>query len=84
MHKCNKKFIEDHQSHSCRADMNPYRHDGRVDKHTYRHDGRAYNLSQKNYKIIMFGHNLCMYRSTKKGYGYSTIPQVSKATDTVL
>ena len=34
-------------SHSCRADKNPYRHDGREDKDTYRHDGRAYSLSQK-------------------------------------
>ena len=30
---------------TCRADKNPYRHDGRADKDTYRHDGRAYNLS---------------------------------------
>ena len=36
----------DHQSHSCRADKNPYRHDGRADKDTYRHDGRAYSLSR--------------------------------------
>ena len=35
----------DHQSHSCRADKNPYRHDGRADKDTYQHDGRAYSLS---------------------------------------
>ena len=33
------------QSHSCRADKNPYRHDGRADKDTYRHDGLAYSLS---------------------------------------
>ena len=37
----------EHQSHSCRADKNPYRHDGRADKDTYRQDGRAYSLSRK-------------------------------------
>ena len=37
----NKVFKLDHQSHSCRADKNPYRHDGRADKDTYRHDSRA-------------------------------------------
>ena len=36
----------DRQSHSCRADKNPYRHDGRADKDSYRHAGRAYSLSQ--------------------------------------
>ena len=35
----------DHQSHSCRADKNPYRHESRADEDTYRHDGRAYSLS---------------------------------------
>ena len=45
MHKCKTKFNEDHQSHSCRADKSPYRHDGHADKDTYRHDGRAYSLS---------------------------------------
>ena len=27
--------------YACRADKNPYRHDGRADKNSYRHDGRA-------------------------------------------
>ena len=40
----------DHQSHSCHADKNPYRHDGRADNDSYRHDGRAYSLSQMNYR----------------------------------
>ena len=31
----------------CRADKNPYRHDGRADKDPYRHDRRAYSLSHK-------------------------------------
>ena len=30
----------------CRADKNPYRHNGRADKDPYRHDRRAYSLSQ--------------------------------------
>ena len=29
-----KLSYTDHQSHSCRADKNPYRHDGRADKDT--------------------------------------------------
>ena len=33
----------------CRADKNPYRHDGRADKDPYRHDRHAYSLSLKNY-----------------------------------
>ena len=37
----------EHQSHSCRADKNPYWHDGRADKDTYRQDGRVYSLSRK-------------------------------------
>ena len=37
-------------SHFCRADKNPYRHDGRADKDSYRHDGRAYSLSRKFYR----------------------------------
>ena len=45
----NKVYLSytDHQSHSCRADKNPYRHDGRADKDTYRYDCRAYSLSLK-------------------------------------
>ena len=27
--------------YACRADKNPYRHDGRADKNPYRHDRRA-------------------------------------------
>ena len=27
--------------YACRADKNPYRHDGRADKNSYRHDRRA-------------------------------------------
>ena len=30
----------------CRADKNPYPHDGRADKDPYRHDRRAYSLSR--------------------------------------
>ena len=41
----------DHQSHSCRADKNPYRHDGRADKDSYLHDGRVYSLSLLPYSF---------------------------------
>ena len=40
------KVYKDRQSHSCRADKNPYWHDGRVDKDTDGHIGRAHSLSQ--------------------------------------
>ena len=48
----------DHQSHSCRAGKNPYRHDSCADKDTYRHDGRVYSLS-------LYGLLLCEYISMK-------------------
>ena len=54
MHKCKKVQLSytDHQSHSCRADKNPYRHDGSADKDTYRHDSRAYSLSLEKYIAV--------------------------------
>ena len=48
----------DHQSHSCRADKNPYRHDGCADKDAYRHDGRAYSLSQILYSTPLYNFSL--------------------------
>ena len=49
-----KLSYTDHQSHFCRADKNPYRHDGRADKDSYRHDGRAYSLSQNRHWCKQF------------------------------
>ena len=37
----------------CRADKNPYRHDGRADKDSYPHDRRAYSLSRQYFSANM-------------------------------
>ena len=44
-HQVEKLSIINAKQCSCRADKNPYRHDGRADKDTDRHNGRAYSLS---------------------------------------